>query len=162
MIKLEKISKFYQTGDEQVKALQEVDFSIEKGKLTIILGPSGSGKSTLLNILGGMDRPTAGQFIFDGQNVEKFNDHQLTDYHRKIIGFVFQFYNLIPSLTALENVAIAAKLNANDQKSKEYLQKVGLGHRLNSFPRELYLKSHSYYYAMNQLGHWILKLVCEL
>ena len=137
MIKLEKISKFYQTGDEQVKALQEVDFSIEKGKLTIILGPSGSGKSTLLNILGGMDRPTAGQFIFDGQNVEKFNDHQLTDYRRKIIGFVFQFYNLIPSLTALENVAIAAKLNANDQKSKEYLQKVGLGHRLNSFPSQL-------------------------
>ena len=137
MIKLEKISKFYQTGDEQVKALQEVDFSIEKGKLTIILGPSGSGKSTLLNVLGGMDRPTAGQFIFDGQNVEKFNDHQLTDYRRKIIGFVFQFYNLIPSLTALENVAIAAKLNANDQKSKEYLQKVGLGHRLNSFPSQL-------------------------
>lgn len=137
MIKLDKISRSYQVGDEEVKALQEVSFSVEKQKLTIILGPSGSGKSTLLNILGGIDKATAGEFTFEGKQVENFNDHEITNYRREIVGFVFQFYNLIPSLTALENVAIAAKLNANDQRAKEYLEKVGLGKRLNSFPSQL-------------------------
>ncbi|RVU77494.1 MULTISPECIES: ABC transporter ATP-binding protein [Lactobacillus] len=137
MIKLEKISKFYQVGDEQVTALQDISFPIEKGKLTIILGPSGSGKSTLLNILGGMDQPTAGKFLFEGENVTQFDDHQLTDYRRKVVGFVSQFYNLVPSLTALENVAIAARLTANDHRAEEYLAKVGLKQRLNNFPSQM-------------------------
>lgn len=137
MIEFEKIDKEYHVGDQVVKALHEVSFKIEQGKLTIILGPSGSGKSTLLNILGGMDRPTRGTVKFNDQLVSKFNDHELTDYRRKVVGFVFQFYNLIPSLTALENVAIAAQLNNNDHQAEDYLSQVGLSERLNNFPNQM-------------------------
>ena len=137
MIEFEKIDKEYQVGDQLVKALHDVSFEIEQGKLTIILGPSGSGKSTLLNILGGMDRPTRGKVKFDDQLVSELNDHGLTDYRRKVVGFVFQFYNLIPSLTALENVAIAAQLNDNNQQAEDYLRKVGLSERLNNFPNQM-------------------------
>ncbi len=137
MIEFEKIGKEYHVGDQVVKALHEVSFKIEQGKLTIILGPSGSGKSTLLNILGGMDRPTRGTVKFNDQLVSKLNDHELTDYRRKVVGFVFQFYNLIPSLTALENVAIAAQLNNNDHQAEDYLNQVGLSERLNNFPNQM-------------------------
>lgn len=137
MIKLENISRYYQVGKIQVKALQKVSFSIKKGKLTIILGPSGSGKSTLLNILGGMDKPTKGSFIFEGRKIEQLSDHELTEYRRKIIGFVFQFYNLIPSLTAIENIAIAAKLTSNEKQAEKYLRNVGLIDRRNNFPNQL-------------------------
>ena len=137
MIEFEKIDKEYQVGDQLVKALHDVSFEIEQGKLTIILGPSGSGKSTLLSILGGMDRPTRGKVKFDDQLVSELNDHGLTDYRRKVVGFVFQFYNLIPSLTALENVAIAAQLNDNNQQAEDYLRKVGLSERLNNFPNQM-------------------------
>lgn len=137
MIEFEKIDKEYHVGDQVVKALNEVSFKIEQGKLTIILGPSGSGKSTLLNILGGMDRPTRGTVKFNDQLVSKLNDHELTDYRRKVVGFVFQFYNLIPSLTALENVAIAAQLNNNDHQAEDYLSQVGLSERLNNFPNQM-------------------------
>lgn len=137
MIEFEKIDKEYHVGDQVVKALHEVSFKIEQGKLTIILGPSGSGKSTLLNILGGMDRPTRGTVKFNDQLVSKLNDHELTDYRRKVVGFVFQFYNLIPSLTALENVAIAAQLNNNDHQAEDYLSQVGLSERLNNFPNQM-------------------------
>lgn len=115
MIEFEKIDKEYHVGDQRVKALHNVSFHIKPGNLTIILGPSGSGKSTLLNILGGMDRPTHGKVRFDKSLVSDLNDHELTNYRRDKIGFVFQFYNLIPSLTALENVAIAAQLSGNGQ-----------------------------------------------
>lgn len=137
MIEFEKIGKEYHVGDQVVKALHEVSFKIEQGKLTIILGPSGSGKSTLLNILGGMDRPTRGTVKFNDQLVSKLNDHELTDYRRKAVGFVFQFYNLIPSLTALENVAIAAQLNNNDHQAEDYLSQVGLSERVNNFPNQM-------------------------
>lgn len=137
MIEFEKIDKEYHVGDQVVKALNEVSFKIEQGKLTIILGPSGSGKSTLLNILGGMDRPTRGTVKFNDQLVSKLNDHELTDYRRKVVGFVFQFYNLIPSLTALENVAIVAQLNNNDYQAEDYLSQVGLSERLNNFPNQM-------------------------
>lgn len=137
MIEFEKIGKEYHVGDQVVKALHEVSFKIEQGKLTIILGPSGSGKSTLLNILGGMDRPTRGTVKFNDQLVSKLNDHELTDYRRKVVGFVFQFYNLIPSLTALENVAIASQLNNNDHQAEDYLSQVGLSERLNNFPNQM-------------------------
>ncbi|WP_270488694.1 ABC transporter ATP-binding protein [Lactobacillus gasseri] len=137
MIEFEKIDKEYHVGDQRVKALHNVSFRIKPGNLTIILGPSGSGKSTLLNILGGMDRPTHGKVRFDKSLVSDLNDHELTNYRRDKIGFVFQFYNLIPSLTALENVAIAAQLSGNGQHAKEYLQQVGLTKRLNNFPNQM-------------------------
>lgn len=137
MIEFEKIDKEYHVGDQRVKALHNVSFHIKPGNLTIILGPSGSGKSTLLNILGGMDRPTHGKVRFDKSLVFDLNDHELTNYRRDKIGFVFQFYNLIPSLTALENVAIAAQLSGNGQHAKEYLQQVGLTKRLNNFPNQM-------------------------
>jgi putative ABC transport system ATP-binding protein len=137
MIEFEKIDKEYHVGDQRVKALHNVSFHIKPGNLTIILGPSGSGKSTLLNILGGMDRPIHGKVRFDKSLVSDLNDHELTNYRRDKIGFVFQFYNLIPSLTALENVAIAAQLSGNGQHAKEYLQQVGLTKRLNNFPNQM-------------------------
>jgi len=137
MIEFEKIDKEYHVGDQRVKALHNVSFHIKPGNLTIILGPSGSGKSTLLNILGGMDRPTHGKVRFDKSLVSDLNDHELTNYRRDKIGFVFQFYNLIPSLTALENVAIAAQLSGNGQHAKEYLQQVGLTKRLNNFSNQM-------------------------
>lgn len=137
MIEFEKIDKEYHVGDQRVKALHNVSFHIKPGNLTIILGPSGSGKSTLLNILGGMDRPTHGKVRFDKSLVSDLNDHELTNYRRDKIGFVFQFYNLIPSLTALKNVAIAAQLSGNGQHAKEYLQQVGLTKRLNNFPNQM-------------------------
>ncbi|MDO4855547.1 MAG: ABC transporter ATP-binding protein [Limosilactobacillus gorillae] len=137
MIEFKNVSKIYQVGDQEVVALNQANFKLEKGKLTIILGPSGSGKSTLLNILGGMDRPTNGEINFDGQAVANLSDRGLTDYRRTKVGFIFQFYNLIPSLTAVENVAIAAKLTNNDARSVEYLKQVGLGHRLNNFPNQM-------------------------
>lgn len=137
MIEFEKIDKEYHVGDQRVKALHNVSFHIKPGNLTIILGPSGSGESTLLNILGSMDRPTHGKVRFDKSLVSDLNDHELTNYRRDKIGFVFQFYNLIPSLTALENVAIAAQLSGNGQHAKEYLQQVGLTKRLNNFPNQM-------------------------
>ena len=137
MIQFKNVGKEYQIGDQIVKALNNVNFEICSHQLTIILGPSGSGKSTLLNILGGMDRPTSGVVKFDNMIVSRLNDHELTTYRRDIIGFVFQFYNLIPSLTALENVAIAAQLTGNSTQAEQYLKQVGLSHRLNNFPNQM-------------------------
>ncbi|WP_302171537.1 ABC transporter ATP-binding protein [uncultured Streptococcus sp.] len=137
MISFNHISKTYQVGDQEVKALDDVSFSIEKGKFTVILGPSGSGKSTLLNLLGGMDRATEGSFIFDNKEITSLNDKELSIYRQDIVGFVFQFYNLIPSLTALENINIAAQLTGNVEESEIFLDKVGLSHRKNNFPNQL-------------------------
>ena len=137
MISFNHISKTYQVGDQEVKALDDVSFSIEKGKFTVILGPSGSGKSTLLNLLRGMDRATEGSFIFDNKEITSLNDKELSIYRQDIVGFVFQFYNLIPSLTALENINIAAQLTGNVEESEIFLDKVGLSHRKNNFPNQL-------------------------
>ncbi|UQS83334.1 ABC transporter ATP-binding protein [Bombilactobacillus thymidiniphilus] len=137
MIEFKQIDKDYSVGDQTIRALHDINFQIETHKLTIILGPSGSGKSTLLNILGGMDRPTRGTVQFNEQNVASLNDHELTNYRRNLVGFVFQFYNLIPSLTALENVAIAAQLTKNDANSLKYLKQVGLEQRLDNFPNQM-------------------------
>jgi len=137
MISFNHISKNYQVGDQEVKALDDVSFSIEKGKFTVILGPSGSGKSTLLNLLGGMDRATEGSFLFDNKEITSLNDKELSIYRQDVVGFVFQFYNLIPSLTALENVNIAAQLTGNVGESEIFLNKVGLSHRKNNFPNQL-------------------------
>lgn len=137
MIQFKNVGKEYQIGDQVVKALNNVSFAIHSHQLTIILGPSGSGKSTLLNILGGMDRPTSGVVKFDNTVVSNLSDHELTTYRRNIVGFVFQFYNLVPSLTALENVAIAAQLTGNHTQAEQYLNQVGLSHRLNNFPNQM-------------------------
>lgn len=137
MIQFKNVGKQYHIGNQIVKALNNVNFEIRSHQLTIILGPSGSGKSTLLNILGGMDRPTSGVVKFDNMVVSSLNDHELTTYRRDIVGFVFQFYNLIPSLTALENVAIAAQLTGNSTQAEQYLKQVGLAHRLNNFPNQM-------------------------
>jgi ABC transporter family protein len=137
MIQFQNISKIYKVGEQEVRALDQVSFSIEKGKFTVILGPSGSGKSTLLNLLGGMDRATSGTFIFDEELVTKFTDKELSAYRKDKIGFVFQFYNLVPSLTAKENVGIAANLVKNNKEIDMYLDQVGLLHRKNNFPNQL-------------------------
>lgn len=137
MITFQNISKIYQVGDQEVKALDDVSFSIEKGKFTIILGPSGSGKSTMLNLLGGMDQATSGKFLFEDTDVTRLNDKDLSRYRKDVVGFVFQFYNLVPSLTALENISIAAQLTKNAKQSEQYLEKVGLSHRKNNFPNQL-------------------------
>lgn len=137
MITFQNISKIYQVGDQEVKALDDVSFSIEKGKFTIILGPSGSGKSTMLNLLGGMDQATSGKFLFEDTDVTGLSDKDLSKYRKDVVSFVFQFYNLVPSLTALENISIAAQLTKNAKQSEQYLEKVGLSHCKNNFPNQL-------------------------
>lgn len=133
-----KVSKIYnEKTDHEVKALDEVSFSIEKGECVVILGSSGAGKSTLLNILGGMDTLTHGEFIVEDNNVAKFNDKQLEIYRRSNVGFVFQFYNLMPNLTALENIQIAESLSTNPLDSKDVIKSVGLENRARNFPSEL-------------------------
>lgn len=137
LIEFDKVSKIYEMGSDEIRALDKISLSIDKGEFTVILGPSGSGKSTLLNLLGGMDRPTEGNIIFDGQQVSSFTEKQLELYRRDSIGFVFQFYNLIPSLTSRENVAIAAKLTKNPLDTDKVIEAVGLSNRKNLFPSNL-------------------------
>ena len=137
MITFKNINKEYITGEQKVIALKNVDFTIDKGQLTAILGPSGSGKSTALNLLGGMDRATSGEIIFDEKVISALSDQELTDYRRHIVGFVFQFYNLIPNLTALENVGIAAQLTKHEHEAAYFLKEVGLEHRKKNFPSQL-------------------------
>jgi len=137
IIKFDHVSKVYQMGGEKIKALDDISFEIESGKLTVILGPSGSGKSTTLNLLGGMDLATSGTITVNQFNVTKMNRKQLESYRRKEIGFVFQFYNLIPQLTAKENVGIAAKLIENPLDVDEVIKAVGLEKRKNLFPSNL-------------------------
>ena len=127
----------YGTGESAVKALDHATFDIEQGELAIILGASGAGKSTALNILGGMDRATSGSVILDGMDITKATEAQLTDYRRFDVGFVFQFYNLVPNLTALENVELASQICPNALDARETLDKVGLGERLANFPAQL-------------------------
>ena len=130
------LTKVY-PGETPVYALRGVDLEMFEGELVVLLGPSGSGKSTLLNILGGLDQPTAGQFYFRGQEVTRFAPRELTLYRRDNVGFVFQFYNLIPSLTARENVALVTEIAQNPMTPDEALTMVGLGHRLDHFPAQL-------------------------
>lgn len=137
MLEFKNITKYYQVGNQTVRALDGVNFQIEKGQFTIILGPSGSGKSTTLNILGGMDVPTSGEFLVAGKPMQEQSDRALTAYRRDQVGFVFQFYNLISSLTALENVGIAAKLTGHDKEAKQALENVGLKDRANNFPSQM-------------------------
>ncbi len=131
------VSKIYQMGDVEVHALRSVDLDLFKGELAVLLGASGSGKSTLLNIIGGLDTPTAGEVIFRDHNLTKADDAGLTEYRRDHVGFIFQFYNLIPSLTALENVELITEIAADPMSAKEALEMVGLKERMNHFPAQL-------------------------
>lgn len=136
-IKVENLTKEYTMGEIKLLAVDNVSFEINEGELTVILGPSGAGKTTILNILGGMDSPTSGSIIIDGKDISKYNDKQLTYYRRNDIGFVFQFYNLVQNLTALENVELASQICKDTIPAKEILDKVGLTKRMNNFPSQL-------------------------
>ncbi len=129
--------KTYKMGDTTIYANNGINFSIEKGELAVIVGPSGAGKSTVLNILGGMDTNDEGQVIIDGTDISKYNEKELTTYRRNDIGFVFQFYNLVPNLTTVENVELASQIVENARDAREVLVDVGLGERLNNFPAQL-------------------------
>jgi len=136
-IKLDKINKIYKMGEIEIKALCDTSFEIEKGELVCILGPSGAGKTTCLNILGGMDTPTSGELIVDSVNVTKLHKKDMIKYRRNDIGFVFQFYNLVQGLTAIENVELAVQLCKDHLDPKSILKKVGLEDRINNFPSQL-------------------------
>ena len=136
-ISFENVKKVYNSGEVAVTALYDASFEIEKGEICVIVGESGAGKTTLLNILGGMDSLTEGKITVDGVEVSAFSPKQLIDYRRKDVGFVFQFYNLIPNLTALENVEIAAQLNKNSLDPATVLEQVGLAERKGNFPAQL-------------------------
>lgn len=129
--------KRYQMGETQIIANNDLTFDIERGKLTVILGPSGAGKSTVLNILGGMDTPSDGQVIIDGTDIAQFSERQLTEYRRNDVGFVFQFYNLIPNLTTKENVELASAIVDDALDATETLKQVGLSERIDNFPSQL-------------------------
>ncbi len=137
LIAFQHVNKIYGQGDGVVRALDDVSFSVEEGEFCVLLGASGAGKTTLLNILGGMDSATSGTILFDGRNVSSMTPSQLVDYRRRDVGFVFQFYNLIPNLTALENVEIAAMLCDNPIPAKQALDMVGLSQRAGNFPAQL-------------------------
>ena len=137
ILSLKNVRKEYHTGSLTVPAVEDVSFDLNEGELVVILGESGAGKTTLLNLLGGMDTATSGEIDLDGENIAAFNKKQLTDYRRHDVGFVFQFYNLMPNLTALENVEIAVEICDNHLDPKTVLESVGLADRLNNFPAEL-------------------------
>ena len=137
LLKLENVSRIYKMGQIDVKALENISLEISKGEFIVILGPSGSGKTTLLNLIGGMDSPTSGKIISDGSEITALDEKGLNRYRRDHIGFVFQFFNLIPSLTARENIEFAAELVKDSRNALETLQIVGLGDRGNHFPSEL-------------------------
>jgi len=136
-VKFQHVKKTYQMGEVSIDALRDASFEIEEGEICVIVGPSGAGKTTLLNILGGMDTLTEGEVWLDGKEISKYNQKELTTYRRYDIGFVFQFYNLVQNLTALENVSLATQICKNPMDSEEALNKVGLSHRLNNFPSQL-------------------------
>jgi putative ABC transport system ATP-binding protein len=137
LLTLERASRTYRMGEVEVRALWEADLTIDEGELLVILGPSGSGKSTLLNLIGGMDRPTSGHVWYREQDLGAFTDEQLTGYRRRTVGFIFQFYNLVPTLTALENVQVATELVADALEPEAALELVGLAERADHFPAQL-------------------------
>ena len=136
-VKLENITKIYHMGEVEFRAVDGIDFSIQKGEFVVIVGPSGAGKTTVLNILGGMDTASGGRITVDGQDITKYSERQLTGYRRDDIGFVFQFYNLIPNLTALENVEMALQICRNPLDARAVLKEVGLEERMDNFPAQL-------------------------
>ena len=136
-VKLKDITKVYHMGEVEIRAADNINFSIKKGEFVVIVGPSGAGKTTVLNILGDMDTATGGTLTVDGKDITAYDSRQLTGYRRDDIGFVFQFYNLIPNLTALENVELALQICKDPLDAKKVLEDVGLGDRLDNFPAQL-------------------------
>lgn len=136
-VKLKDITKVYHMGEVEIRAADNINFSIKKGEFVVIVGPSGAGKTTVLNILGGMDTATGGTLTVDGKDITAYDSRQLTGYRRDDIGFVFQFYNLIPNLTALENVELALQICKDPLDAKKVLEDVGLCDRLDNFPAQL-------------------------
>ena len=136
-ITFNNVKKTYKVGDVETNASDGVDFEVNKGEFVVIVGPSGAGKTTILNLLGGMDKATSGQILVDGQDVAKYSERQLTQYRRDDIGFVFQFYNLVQNLTALENVELATQISKNPLDVRMVLERVGLNKRLDNFPAQL-------------------------
>ena len=136
-VKLEQVTKIYKMGEVEIHAVDGVDFTIRKGEFVVVVGPSGAGKTTVLNILGGMDTATSGRVLVDGRDIAKYSQRQLTGYRRNDIGFVFQFYNLVPNLTALENVELAMQICRNPLDAREVLREVGLEERMKNFPPQL-------------------------
>ena len=136
-VKLEHLTKIYRMGEVEIHAVDGIDFEIMRGEFVVIVGPSGAGKTTVLNILGGMDAASSGRVIVDGNDIAKYSQKKLTGYRREEIGFVFQFYNLVPNLTAKENVELALQICKTPLDAQEVLQEVGLSDRLNNFPAQL-------------------------
>jgi len=136
-IALQDVTKVYKSGEIEIHAADGITFEMEKGEFVVIVGPSGAGKTTVLNILGGMDSATSGQVLVDGEDVATYNNKQLTKYRREDVGFVFQFYNLVQNLTALENVELAHQIVKNPKNSAEALEEVGLKERMKNFPAQL-------------------------
>lgn len=137
IVELKNVSKIYKTGEKEFKALDNINLSINKGELVVVLGPSGAGKSTLLNLIGGMDTPTSGEVIIDGEKISDYNEDKLSDYRAENIGFIFQFYNILPTLTVLENVDLVKEIVKNGIDSKEAIKDVGLIKHINKFPNQL-------------------------
>lgn len=137
IVDLKNVSKIYKTGEKEFKAIDNIDLGIEKGKFVVILGPSGAGKSTLLNLIGGMDLPSKGTIKIDGEDISKYNETQLSQYRAENIGFIFQFYNILPTLTVLENVELINDVVKNPKDAKEILKRVGLEKHYNKFPNQL-------------------------
>lgn len=136
-VKLKNVTKIYQMGEVQIRAVDGIDFSIDKGEFVVVVGPSGAGKTTVLNILGGMDKASGGEVLVDGKDISGYSQKQLTGYRRNDIGFVFQFYNLVPNLTALENVELASQICNDSLSAEQTLVKVGLEQRIKNFPAQL-------------------------
>ena len=137
IVRFDNVSKIYTSGDHELHALDQVSFTLDEGKFVVILGPSGAGKSTLLNLLGGLDSPSEGTITVAGADISKLTDNELADYRASTVGFVFQFYNLIPTLTVYENVKLVSEISKNALGAKDMIGKVGLLDHLNNFPSEL-------------------------
>lgn len=137
IVELKNVSRVYRAGDHELRALSQVNLSLEEGKFVVILGPSGAGKSTLLNLLGGLDSPTEGSVIVNGKDISTLSGNQLAEYRAQTVGFVFQFYNLIPTLTVKENVALVSEVAKDALPAEQMLSEVGLSDHLNNFPSEL-------------------------
>ena len=137
LIKFKNVKKIYNTGEKEFKALDGVNFSINKGELVVILGPSGAGKSTILNLLGGMDKVSSGQIIVGDEEISKYSDSELTEYRANNVGFIFQFYNILPTLTVIENVDLVKDIVDTKKDSKKILKEVGLERHADKFPNQL-------------------------
>ena len=137
IVQFENVTRTYTSGDHELKALDQVSFSLDEGKFVVILGPSGAGKSTLLNLLGGLDSPTEGKITVNGRDISTLSDNELADYRAATVGFVFQFYNLIPTLTVYENVELVSTITPNALDAKQMIAEVGLSDHLHNFPSEL-------------------------